>query len=260
MFGVVPKTIWQKLNPADSNNMCSWAMRCLLAEMGDRLVLIDTGIGNKQSEKFFGFYHLHGTDTLQKSLAALGFTPNDITDVVLTHLHFDHCGGAVLRNGDKLLPAFPHAVYHCHKDHWKWAVHPNPREKASFLSENMLPLLDAGVLNLFATGDQPVPGIDFINVNGHTECMTLPRFSYKGHTVIYMADLIPSMGHIPLPYVMAYDVRPLLTMQEKTSLLKEVASTNGWLFFEHDPLVEMCRVVETEKGYAAGEILRLSDL
>ncbi|MFN4853192.1 MAG: MBL fold metallo-hydrolase [Bacteroidota bacterium] len=260
MFGVVPKSIWSKLNAPDENNMCTWAMRCLLADTGERRVLVDTGIGSKQSDKFFGYYSLHGEASLESSLAKLGYAPEDITDVLLTHLHFDHCGGAVKKKEDQLIPTFPNAKYHCNRAQWEWAVNPNPREKASFLSENILPLKDAGCLALFETGDEPIPGMGLIHVSGHTESMTLPYFQYKGTQIYYMADLIPSMAHVPIPYVMAYDVRPLQTMKEKASILQTVLETNAYLFFEHDPQVEMCQLTRGEKGIMAHRPMKLADL
>src|SRR5665647_1528967 len=217
MFGVVPKSIWNKLNPADENNMCSWALRCLLIEEGDKLILIDNGMGDKQDAKFFGHYYLHGEDTLDKSLAQYGFTKDDITDVVLTHLHFDHCGGSIIRVGDKLMPAFKYATYWSNERHWQWAIQPNDREKASFLKENILPIKESGQLKMVDPND----GIEFTKnikirfVSGHTESMMLPQIKYKDKTIIYMADLLPSAAHIPVPYIMAYDTRPLETLKEK---------------------------------------------
>src|SRR5476651_755138 len=223
MFGVVPKSIWQKTNPADDNNLCTWAMRCLLVEDGDRLILIDTGIGNKQSEKFFSHYYLHGDATLDSSLKKLGFHRDDITDVFLTHLHFDHVGGAVERTGETLAPAFKNATYWSNDKHWNWAVYPNEREKASFLKENIMPIQESGQLKLINVQD----GVRFTNnfhvrfVSGHTDNMMLPLINYKGRQVLYMADLLPSVGHLPLPYVMAYDMFPLKTLTEKKIILQE---------------------------------------
>ena len=223
MFGVVPKAIWNKTNPADERNLCTWAMRCLLIEDGKRLILIDTGIGNKQDEKFFRHYYLQGDDTLEKSLAAKGFHRDDITDVFLTHLHFDHVGGAVIRKGGKLLPGFKNAVYWSNEKHWQWAVYPNEREKASFLKENIMPLQESGQLQFVNVQE----GINFTEdvrikfVYGHTDAMMLPLINYKKTKILYMADLLPSVGHIPLPYVMAYDMFPLKTLAEKKEILKE---------------------------------------
>ncbi|WP_448520163.1 MBL fold metallo-hydrolase [Rhodoflexus sp.] len=271
MFGVVPKTIWQNLNPPDANNMCSWAMRCLLVETGNRLILIDNGIGNKQSEKFFSHYYLHGEESLQGSLNKAGLNFNDITDVFLTHLHFDHCGGGVVRTSEgKLQPTFPHAAYWTNQAHWQWATQPNAREKASFLPENLLPMQESGQLNMLAlqpkTADNPLAitsfaeGIEIIAVDGHTEKQMLPLIHYKGRKVLFCGDLFPSAGHIPLPYVMAYDVRPLLTLHEKEQIL-ERAVTEGWiLFFEHDPTHECCTLQRTDKGIRPKEFFRLSDL
>jgi glyoxylase-like metal-dependent hydrolase (beta-lactamase superfamily II) len=268
MFGVVPKSIWHKLNPADDNNMCSWALRCLLIEDGNRLILVDNGMGNKQDAKFFGHYYLHGDDTLDKSLASLGFSNADITDVFLTHLHFDHCGGSILRSGDQLLPAFPNAVYWSNQDHWRWATQPNDREKASFLKENILPIEASGQLRFVDVpgGGELIGTSSFADnisirfVNGHTDKMMLPQISYKGRTVVFMADLLPSAAHIPLPYVMAYDMFPLTTLHEKKSFLHEAAEQNYVLFFEHDKDIECCTVALTEKGIRKKEEFPLSAL
>lgn len=262
MFGVVPKSIWQRTNPADENNMCAWAMRCLLIEDNDRLVLIDTGIGNKQDEKFFSHFYLHGEDTLDKSLAAKGFCKEDITDVFLTHLHFDHCGGAVVRQAGQLLPAFKNATYWSNEDHWTWAVHPNAREKASFLAENILPLKESGQLRFVDKKE----GVDFdglFNVRfafGHTDAMMLPQLRYKGRTLVYAADLLPSAGHIPLPYVMAYDMFPLQTLKEKQQFLEEAAAHEYVIFLEHDAAQECCTVQQTEKGIRLQKTFSLSEI
>lgn len=271
MFGVVPKTIWNKINPADENNLCDWAMRCLLIEDGERLILIDNGIGDKQDPKFFRHYYLHGDDTLDKSLAKHGFTRDDITDVFLTHLHFDHCGGSIVRVGEKLLPAFENAVYWSNPNHWDWAVRPNDREKASFLKENILPIQESGQLkfvydNVDDAGDAQVAtlpfteNIDVIVVNGHTSQMMLPKIRYGGRTLVYMADLLPSAGHIPIPYVMAYDMFPLTTLKEKKAFLAEAAANNYILYFEHDPKNECCDLQQTEKGVRPGNFFRLDEL
>ena len=262
MFGVVPKSIWQKTNPADANNLCTWAMRCLLIEDGSRLILIDTGIGNKQDEKFLKHYYLHGNDTLDKSLAAKGFSRNDITDVFLTHLHFDHCGGAIVREGDQLVPAFKNAVYWSNEKHWDWAVNPNDREKASFLKDNILPIQESGQLK-FISGEEGTEFLNGFNVRyafGHTDAMMLPQLTYKEHTIIYAADLLPSVGHIPLPYVMAYDMFPLQTLKEKKTFLEEAAANNYILYLEHDAVNECCTVQLTEKGVRLKETLQLTDL
>ena len=262
MFGVVPKSIWQKTNPADANNLCTWAMRCLLIEDGSRLILIDTGIGNKQDEKFLKHYYLHGDDTLDKSLAAKGFSRNDITDVFLTHLHFDHCGGAIVREGNQLVPAFKNAVYWSNEKHWDWAVNPNDREKASFLKDNILPIQESGQLK-FISGEEGTEFLNGFNVRyafGHTDAMMLPQLTYKEHTIIYAADLLPSVGHIPLPYVMAYDMLPLQTLKEKKTFLEEAAANNYILYLEHDAVNECCTVQLTEKGVRLKETLQLTDL
>ncbi|MCY7409435.1 MAG: MBL fold metallo-hydrolase [Chitinophagales bacterium] len=260
MFGVVPKSIWNSLNPADEKNLCTWAMRCLLVEEGNRLILIDCGLGNKQSEKFFSYYEPHGEETLISSLFSHGFTPDDVTDVFLTHLHFDHCGGAVVRDEEKLIPAFPNATYYCNQKHWQWAINPNSREKASFLKENILPLQQSGQLKMLMKDEEIIPGFNFIMVNGHTESMMLPVIRFKEHTVVYMADLIPSAGHIPLPYVMAYDVRPLITLQEKEVFLKIAADNNYILFFEHDKNIEACSLMSTERGVRMHSEIKIGDL
>ncbi len=262
MFGVVPKTIWQKSNPADEKNMCSWAMRCLLVKNGNRLILIDNGMGNKQDDKFFGYYYLHGNDTLDLSLAKYGFHRDDITDVFLTHLHFDHCGGSISYNADrtKLVPAFKNAKYWCNEKHWNWAVNPNPREKASFLKENILPIQENGQLNFIDATSEIMPGFTLYEANGHTEAMMLPIIKYKNTTVAFLADLIPSTGHIPIPYVMGYDVRPLNTLTEKQYILSEATKNNWTLFFEHDPTIECCTVAQTEKGIRLNHSFNLNEL
>ena len=249
MFGVVPKSIWHKVNPADENNLCSWALRCLLIEDGKRLTLIDNGIGDKQDEKFFLHYYLNGNDTLDKTQAAHGFSKNDITDVILTHLHFDHCGGSIKRDGDKLVPAFKNAVYWSNARHWKWATEPNDREKASFLKENILPIKDSGQLKFIETDGNSFPdNISIRQVFGHTEAMMLPQISYKGKSILYMADLLPSAGHIPLPYIMGYDMFPLITLNEKKSFLMEALQNEYILFFEHDPAIECCNLLMSDRG------------
>lgn len=262
MFGVVPKTIWQKLNPPDSNNMCTWAMRCLLVQDGDRLILIDNGIGDKQDEKFFGHYYLHGSATLDSSLAKHGFSKDDITDVFLTHLHFDHCGGSIVRDGEQLKPAFKNAQYWSSEKHWEWAVHPNDREKASFLKENILPIQESGQLQFVETTDgvQFTENIKIRFTFGHTDAMMLPQISYKDKTIVYMADLLPSAAHLPLPYVMAYDMFPLQTLTEKKAFLQEAVDRDYILYFEHDPHIECCTLQQTERGVRMEDSFKLSEL
>ena len=263
MFGVVPKSIWQKTNPADEFNLCSWAMRCLLIQEGDRLILIDNGIGYKQDERFLKHYHLHGDDTLEKSLTNLKFSKDDITDVFLTHLHFDHCGGSIERQADgNLVPAFKNANYWSNKEHWQWAVEPNDREKASFLKENILPIQESGKLKFIDTLDG-VSFTDNIQIRfafGHTDSMMLPQISYKGKTILYMADMLPSVGHIPMPYVMSYDMFPLKTLKEKKKFLEEAVQNDYILFFEHDPVNECCTLQETEKGIRVKDTFKLSEI
>lgn len=261
MFGVVPKTLWSKIHPADENNLCTWAMRCLLIEDDGKLILVDNGIGDKQDARFFSHYHLHGDDTLDKSLAALGFHRNDITDVLLTHLHFDHCGGSIVRQGDRLVPAFINATYWSHSRHWAWATAPNDREKASFLKENILPIQESGQLR-FVDETNPViiPGLSVRLVNGHTDAMMLPQLQYKGRTLVFMADLLPSAGHFPIPWVMAYDMFPLTTLHEKRAFLDEAVRREYVLFFEHDPFNECCVAESADRGIRAGKSFPLRDL
>jgi len=266
MFGVVPKTLWQKTNPSDDNNMCTWALRCLLIEDGKRLMLVDTGIGDKQSEKFFSHYHLQGNDSLIGSIRKAGFHEDDITDVMLTHLHFDHCGGAIAWNAQKdgYRPVFKHAIYWSNAAHWQWATEPNAREKASFLAENILPIQESGQLKFVErTGSfskEVFPNIDLLFVDGHTDSMMIPHIKYKGKTVAFMADLLPSVGHIPLPYVMGYDTRPLITLEEKGAFLDTAATQNFVLFLEHDSVNECCTLQHTEKGVRLAETFAFSSL
>ncbi|HET9276759.1 MAG TPA: MBL fold metallo-hydrolase [Flavitalea sp.] len=272
MFGVVPKSIWNKLNPADDKNLCSWALRCLLIEDGNRLILVDNGNGDKQDEKFFSHYYLHGEDTLDKSLSKYGFHRDDITDVFLTHLHFDHCGGSIMRQGDQLVPAFTNATYWSNEAHWMWATKPNDREKASFLKENILPISESGQLKFIPvpvrtiTGIEPLSISDFTSnisvrfVNGHTEAMMLPQIRYRDRTIVFMADLMPSLAHLPIPYVMAYDMFPLTTLHEKKSFLTEALTGDYILFFEHDPVNECCTLQHTGKGIRQKEVFRLDEV
>ncbi|GAB3756740.1 MBL fold metallo-hydrolase [Spirosoma pomorum] len=254
MFGVVPKPLWNKLNPADDRNRCAWAMRCLLYESDGRLLLVDTGIGGKQDAKFFSHYDLHGSGSLHGSIRAAGYDLTDVTDVLLTHMHFDHVGGAVQRTDDQLRPTFSNATYWVHSAHWQWAIEPNPREKASFLSENILPLRESGQLSFLDEDPFPFETVELIYVDGHTEKMTLTVFRIGGRTVAYVADLIPSSAHVPLPYVMSYDVRPLLSMDEKAQLLQRAADDDWILVFEHDPVVEAATVMHTDKGVRLRDI------
>ncbi len=262
MFGVVPKSIWNKFSPADENNLCTLAMRCLLIEDGNRLILVDTGIGNKQDAKFFGHYYLHGPNTLDSSLKKQGFNKDDITDVFLTHLHFDHVGGAVVRENEKLIPAFKNATYWSSEKHWNWALYPNDREKASFLKENILPLQESGQLKFIEEKD----GIAFsehVSVRftyGHTDAMMLPQINYKDKTLLYMADLLPTVHHIPMPYVMAYDMFPLTTLKEKKSFFEEAIQNEYVFVFEHDANNECCTLQYTEKGIRAAEIFKFAEL
>jgi glyoxylase-like metal-dependent hydrolase (beta-lactamase superfamily II) len=266
MFGVVPKSLWSRTNPADENNMCNWSMRCLLIEDGDRLMLIDTGIGDKQSEKFFSHYYLFGDDSLHGNLKNLGFSADDITDVFLTHLHFDHCGGAIAHNKDRtgFRPVFKNATYWSTEKHWKWATEPNNREKASFLKENILPIEESGQLKFIErNGDftkNVFNNIDMLFVDGHTESQMIPHIHYKGKTLVFMADLLPSTGHIPLPYVMGYDTRPLITLDEKAKFLNTAADQELILFLEHDYKNELCTVKQTEKGVRLNQTYRFNDL
>jgi glyoxylase-like metal-dependent hydrolase (beta-lactamase superfamily II) len=263
MFGVVPKTVWSRTNPADENNMCNWAMRCLLVETDNRLILIDNGLGDKQNEKFFSYYYLHGDDSLEKSIKKQGFGLDDITDVFLTHLHFDHCGGSIRytdSNKTKLEPVFKNAKYWSNSKHWDWATNPNPREKASFLKENIMPIKESGRLNFIDKECEWLPGFEVLIVNGHTEGMMLPLIKYKDTKILFCADLIPSAGHLPIPYVMGYDVRPLETLKEKERILQKAVAENWTLFFEHDPVNECCNVTYTERGIRQKDFLKIQEL
>jgi len=267
MFGVVPKSIWSKTNPADANNMINIAARCLLIENGNRLTLIDTGMGNKQSEKFFGYYYRWGDFSLEKSLKKHGFHPNDITDVFMTHLHFDHCGGCVLWNKNRTgyEPAFKNAAFWSNKAHWEWATKPNRREKASFLKENILPIEESGQLKFVETPLQSFSEkkeLDFsiFFANGHTEKQMIPHITYQDKTLVFMADLLPTAGHLPLPFIMGYDTRPLLTLSEKENFLKTAADHNYYLFLEHDPHNEIITVKHTEKGVRINQKYTFNEL
>ncbi len=273
MFGVVPKSIWQKTNPADENNMCELTMRCLLIEDADKLILVDTGMGNKQSEKFFSYYYLFGNDSLLGNLAKLGFCKEDITDVVFTHLHFDHSGGAIIKEGDTLLPTFPNATFWSNEAHWQWAIHPNSREKASFLKENIFPLEASGKLKMVDSSNIEISNnqlaiapssisksLFFRFSNGHTRAMMLPQIEYKDKTIVYMADLLALAAHIPMPYVMSYDMFPVTTMDEKTAFFKEAIDNEYILFLEHDPVYECITLHQTEKGIKIKEAFKLKDI
>ncbi len=260
MFGVIPKSLWSRSNPADENNLCSWAMRSLIIKEGNRSFVIDSGMGDKQSEKFFGHYYLHGNDSLKKGLQKVDLGFDEITDAFLTHLHFDHCGGGVKREGDNLIPTFSKAMYWSNKAHWQWATEPNPREAASFMVENIKPMQDAGQLKFVKTsGDDRLP-FDIITVDGHTEKQMLPKLKYKEKTLVFMADLLPSVGHIPLPYVMGYDTRPLLTMTEKQDFLNEAANNGYVLVLQHDPVNECCTVKHTEKGVRLDQVFAFNEI
>ena len=261
MFGVVPKSIWNKSYPADEYNLCNWSMRCLLVEDGDRKILIDNGIGDKQDERFLRHYYLNGEDTLEKSLEALGLKPDDITDMVLTHLHFDHCGGSIKKTGeDQFEPAFKNARYWVSQAQWEWATHPNRREKASFLKENIYPIQESGQLKLLSDDTEIYPGFRVVIFNGHTDGHMIPHISYKRKTVVFMADLLPSTAHIPMPYVMSYDTKPLVTLKDKERFFKAALENDYILFFEHDLYNECCTLQQTEKGVRAKEVFKLADI
>jgi glyoxylase-like metal-dependent hydrolase (beta-lactamase superfamily II) len=261
MFGVVPKSIWQKTNTPDANNLCTWAMRCLLIEDGNKLILVDNGIGDKQDAKFFSHYYLHGDDSLLKSLHAAGFSEDDITDMFLTHLHFDHCGGGVRQENNALALTFKNATYWSNPEHWKWATQPNPREKASFIKENIFPMQESGNLKLIdVTKPSPFDQFEILYFSGHTDKMMIPMIRYKGKTICFMADLLPSVGHIPLPYVMGYDTRPLITLEEKENFLNQAADKGYILFLEHDAVNECCTVMRTDKGVRLDRTFPLSEL
>ncbi len=270
MFGVVPKSIWNKTNPADENNLATWALRCLLVIDGERKILIDTGMGNKQDAKFFSHYHPHETIAITTALKNINFTPEDITDVLLTHLHFDHVGGAIVKEKEQYVPSFPNAIYWVSEPQWNLALHPNKREKASFLPENILPIEASRQLKLISlplftskTQLQEIhfsPSISCYVVNGHTQGMLIPKITFNNHTLVFMADLLPSVGHIPLPYVMGYDMQPLITLEEKEIFLKEAEKNNYTLFFEHDTVNECCNLAMTEKGIRVNKTFKLTTL
>lgn len=267
MFGVVPKSLWQRTNPADANNMIDLAMRCMLIEDGDRLILIDTGLGNKQSDKFFGYYYLFGGATLDASLVKLGFHRDNITDVFLTHLHFDHCGGSIQWNNSKTFyePAFKNAKFWSNQNHWNWATNPNDREKASFLKENINPMQDSGQLNFVNLSEEKIQkdselGFDIFLADGHTDKQMIPMIKYQDKTLVFMADLLPTTGHIPLPFVMGYDTRPMLTLEEKKQFLNIAADEEFILFLEHDTQSELCTVQHTEKGVRLKNTFKFNDI
>ena len=261
MFGVVPKALWNRHQPADENNRCTWAMRCLLIEAHGRVILIDTGMGNKQDDKFRSHFEPHGEDDLLASIARAGYTREEITDIVLTHLHFDHCGGAVQKrpNGDLEL-TFPNAIHWSEENHWKWATEPNPRERASFLKENILPIKESGMLKFVNDDTEIIPELWFAIADGHTHGMLIPHLEIGEETLVFMADLLPSPTHIPLAWVMGYDIDPLQTIREKEAFLAEATENNFILFYEHDPVIECSRVVQTEKGFRASDTMSLADI
>ncbi len=286
MFGVVPKVLWSKTNPADENNLCNWAMRCLLIEDGKKLILIDNGLGDKQDAKFFSHYYLNGDDSLEKSLNATGFSTDDVTDMFLTHLHFDHCGGGIKYNKDRtgFEPVFKNATYWSYSEHWEWATNPNPREKPSFIKENILPMQESGQLKFikphplypsaplgvrlengvggeaeYISGGEIGNFFSILVTRGHTDAMMIPHIKYKGKTIVFMADLLPSVGHIPLSYVMGYDTRPLLTLKEKEPFMNRAADEEYILFFEHDSVNECCTVQCTEKGVRLKDAFTLKE-
>lgn len=261
MFGVVPKALWNRHQPADKNNRCTWAMRCLLIEAHGRVILIDTGMGNKQDDRFRSHFEPHGEGDLLASIARAGYTREEITDVVLTHLHFDHCGGAVQKrpNGDLEL-TFPNAIHWSEENHWKWATDPNPRERASFLKENILPIQESGMLRFVNDDTEIIPELWFAIADGHTHGMLIPHLEIGEETLVFMADLLPSPTHIPLAWVMGYDIDPLQTIREKEAFLAEAAENNFILFYEHDPVIECSRVIETEKGFRASDLMSLADI
>jgi glyoxylase-like metal-dependent hydrolase (beta-lactamase superfamily II) len=261
MFGIIPKVMWSKVYPADENNLCNFAMRCLLVDTGERKILIENGIGNKQSDKFFGNFHLNGMEPIETSLAGIGLSSDDITDVLLTHLHFDHCGGSIVYNDDRtrLVPAFKNAVYRIGERQWNWATNPNNREKGSYLKENFLPVKESGQLEFITKEGFLLPGIDVRILNGHTKGQVIPYIHYNGKTVVFVSDLLPCTAYIPLPWVMAYDIMPLLSVQEKEAFLKEALENDYILFFYHDIYHECCNLKMTDKGIRAKETFGIND-
>ena len=262
MFGVVPKVLWSKTNPPDQNNLCSWALRSLLIEDGNKLILIDNGIGDKQDDKFLRHYYLHGDASLDKSLSAKGFSTDDVTDVFLTHLHFDHCGGSVKWNNDRtgFEMTFKNAIYWSNANHWKWATEPNKREKASFLKENIIPIQESGHLQFVENEKDIFHNFDALFVDGHTEAQMIPHITYKGKTIVFAADLLPSTGHIPLPYIMGYDTKPLITLVEKEKFLNTAAEGEYIIFLQHDNYNECCTVEKTDKGVRLRDTFKLKDI
>lgn len=262
MFGVVPKALWQKQYPADENNLCNWAMRCLLIEDDDRLILIDNGIGDKQDHSFLKHYNLNGDDTLENSLSKYGFKPEDITDMILTHLHFDHCGGSIKYNDDNTAfeLAFPNATYWVSRVQYEWATNPNHRESASFLKENIFPIEESGHLKLIEEEGEILPNISVRIFNGHTEGQIIPLINYQGRTLAFMADLLPATTHIPMSWIMAYDTKPLITLDDKTRFYNEAVQGDFVLFFEHDLYNECCTLQETPKGVRVKDKFKLSEI
>jgi glyoxylase-like metal-dependent hydrolase (beta-lactamase superfamily II) len=260
MFGVVPKSMWNKVYPSEENNLCNWAMRCMLVLDGNRKILIDNGIGSKQDEKFLSHYYLNGDNSLEKSLQKQGYSFKDITDVVLTHLHFDHCGGSIKYNENKeLVPSFPNASYHTSRQQWEWALKPNHRERASYLKENIEPIMQSGKLNLFDTDHELFPNFFIKLFNGHTDGQVIPHIKINGRTIVYCADFFPSMAHLPLSFVVAYDTRPLISLEERKVFLEEAIRNDYILFFEHDIFNECCTLHQTEKGPRAKDIFTLNE-
>jgi glyoxylase-like metal-dependent hydrolase (beta-lactamase superfamily II) len=260
MYGVVPKTFWQKWNPADEDNLCTWKMRCLLIESGNQLILIDTGMGNKQDLKWQGYFKPHGDSNLITSIEKLGYKTDDLSDVVLSHLHFDHCGGAVSLKNGQLQPTFRFAKYWTHSEHWKWAIEPNSREKATFLKENIWPLMESRQLHFIDHSENPpFNNIEIITADGHTEKMIMPLITISNQKVLFVADTIPSASHVHIPYVMGYDVRPLTTMNEKKEILEKAVSENWILYYDHDPNYACSTIEITEKGFRASNLGHLND-